>query len=373
MEKAQISVIIKRNFSKDSKNIFFVSTAMHLFNAIEAQNYFQTTNNVLVLLFYSAGNQDEINVRKYLHLFPYNKLIIYEPKREKKYHYLNLRLVREIDKFEYKYLFLGYFSANLRRFACNIRCKDIFLFDDGTYTIALHEELYGEKQSPRLIKKYSEKQRKTWVRQIKFLNYDLYRKFYFRINGYKNDFSTIKIGFFTIFNIFPYGDEKIIHHSLKKTKEIFFNDKSGTENISKSVFFLGQPLSNVMDISDKEYMKYIQKLQNLYFEKNLCFTYVIHRSEKDSIVKQIKSLESDNFNVLKLDIPIEIYFLLYGIRAEHVASFFSSGLFTLKALFPSSNILAYKIKYDVEERKDLEAIYRKMKNNCIQVRYIEEV
>jgi len=358
--KECITIIHKKPFIQKDKNLFLVSTAMHLFNAIEAQNYFKTSNNILVLLFYGSGNQDEHNVRKYLHLFPYDQLIIFKPPQKRLYHKLNLNLIEIINQHHYNYVFVGYFSANLRRFICNFDYEQLFLYDDGTYTIALHNELYCSTSKPILIKPYSERRRKKKLMQGIFLLYDFYRRSFFKFHGYKNDFeSNITLNFFTIFQLSSCQKEQIINHSLNTVKKFFINTETQANDFSQSVFFLGQPLNKVLNIEIDDYLHYLNQIQNFYEQKNLQILYITHRSEDKQTIREIKKYK--NFKILTLDIPIEIYILENNIQIQHVASFFSSGLFTLKTLYPHFKAEAFKINFNNQTRHDLDMIY-----NCAQ-------
>ncbi|HHB52383.1 MAG TPA: hypothetical protein ENK75_04990 [Saprospiraceae bacterium] len=333
---------------------------MHLFNAIEAQKYFNTSNNILVLLFYGSGNQDEHNVRKYLHLFPYDQLIIFKPPKKKLYHKLNLSLIKIINQHHYNLVFLGYFSANLRRFVCNFNYENLFLYDDGTYTIALHNELYCSNSTPYLIKPYSEKRRKTKLMQGVFLFYDFYRRCFFKFHGYKNDFtSDITLNFFTIFKLSSCQKEQIINHSFNTIKKFFINSKTQDKDFSQSVFFLGQPLNKVLSIKTNKYLYYIDQIQDFYAHRKLKIIYITHRSEEKQVIEKIKKYK--NLKVITLDIPIEIYILQNNIQIQHVASFFSSGLFTLKMLYPHSQVQAFKLNFKSDARQDIDIIYK-----CIQ-------
>jgi len=372
MKQGCISVTQEKELTSNSKNLFLISTALHLFNAIEAQHHFQTTNNVLVLLFYGNGNQDEIQIMKYLQYFPYDKLIIFEPKEEKRYHKLNISLIKEINTYTYDKVFMGYFSANLRRFACNFIYKELFLYDDGTYLIALHDELYNiTHQTPKLIKKYSEKARKTKFKKLKFLAYDYYRRLYFKFYGYKNDFKEIQLSFFTIFKINKYQNEKIVNHSFEHLQTVFNKNTSPQikrkNDHTKVVYFLGQPLTKAFEIKASAYLDYMKQIKSFYEKKGFYLVYIPHRSEEPTSLKLLDTLICDAFHVLNLNIPFEIYLLQENTNATHVASFFSSALFTTKKLFPAIQIEAFKPPFNASKRNDIEAIYNIIKKENIKI------
>jgi len=371
-QKGVLSVRDKNKLTKQNKNIFFVSTALHLFNAIEAQHHFKTTNNILVLLFFGDKSQDETHIQTYLEYFPYDKLITFNVGNARRYHALTVELLNLINKYTYEDLFVGYFSANLRRIVCNIPSKKLFLYDDGTYSIALHNELYNPKgisNTSQLITRYSEKKRKTKFKQFKFLLYDYYREVYFRLHGYGNDFKQIKLDFFTIFHLTSYAKEKIVNHQFKRIQNIFqLSNKTSSTQEEKNIYFLGQPLDKALNISNDQYISYIIEIASHYKNNQIHFIYVPHRSENPSIVS---NLALEKFEVLVPNIPFEIYLLENNIDITYLASFFSSALFTLKVLFPQIKVESFKIPFNHEKRNDIEAIYDTIRKENIAIHLLE--
>jgi len=369
MKKGEIKLINKNKLTNEDKNLFFVSTALQLFNAIEAQHHFQTTNNILVLLSFGKQSHDERHIKLYLDQFPYDELIIFNVNDSKIYHTLVVELLDTINKYTYNYFFLGYFSANLRRLACNIPAKTLFLYDDGTYLIALHNEVYNSQSistnSIPLIRRYSERSRKSKFKQFIFLLYDYYREFYFKLHGYKNDFKKIELSFFTIFHLDTYQKEKIVNHHFKRLQNIFqISNKISSIQEKKHIYFLGQPLDKALNIPNDTYISYIMQIASYYKEKKINFIYVPHRAEDGSIVSK---LTLENFEILTPNIPFEIYIFEQDIKISHIASFFSSVLFTTKVLFPKIHVEAFKIPFDLQERNDINAIYNTLKKENIPI------
>jgi len=373
MKQATHSISHKNELTKESKNLFFVSTALHLFNAIEAQHFFQTTNNILVLLFFGNKSKDETQIQAYLEYFPYDMLIIFNVGDARRYHAETVYLLNTLNVYTYDKFFLGYFSANLRRIACNIISQEMYLYDDGTYSIALHNELYNKKETPsngtRLIKRYSEKKRKTKWKQCKFLLYDYYREYYFIIHGYRNDFRQIKLNFFTIFSLTSHTGEKIVKHHFKRLKQILLvSNVCLSKQKKKNIYFLGQPLDKALNMPNSTYVSFILQIVSYYKSDNINFIYVPHRSEDPCIVS---SLTLNNCEILVPNIPFEIYLLENNIDISHLASFFSSALFTVKVLFPHIKVESFQMPFNHQKRNDIEVIYDTIRKEKIAIHILE--
>ncbi len=133
-----ITLKYHNELSADKNNIFIVSNILQLINAIEAQNHFQTHNNILVLLFYGEKKGNQKKIEQYLYLFPYSQLIVMDDCVKKNFMPLHLELLSILNKYHFDKLFTGFFSANIRRILCNLSFNEMYLLDDGTYAYALN-------------------------------------------------------------------------------------------------------------------------------------------------------------------------------------------------------------------------------------------
>lgn len=327
-----------QNCEKEEANIFLISNTLQLINAIEAQNHFKTDNNILVLLFFGEKKGNQENIEAYLPLFPYSQLIIMENCVRSNYIELNLELIKILNMHNYAMLFTGFFSANIRRILCNLSYNEMYLLDDGTYAYALHSELYNPNYVGKaiLIRKYSEQKKKKPWRKLRFFIYDTYRKLSFTFHGYQNDFKEIKLNFFTIFPLNQYRDEKIINHGFQKTRQLFENKTTISKDTYKeSVYFLGQPLPKLSNVSEGDYISYIKQIISFYRAKNLNIKYIPHPEESNNIIKMLNKLQTTNFKIESINKPFELYALEDNSNIVSLASFFSSALFTMKTISPN--------------------------------------
>jgi len=337
-----IEVTETLNCKMQKANIFLIHNTLQLFNAIEAEKKFQTKNNILVLLFFGKKQANQNKIFEYLHLFPYDQLIIMDNCVKSNFIELNLELIQSLNSYQYNKLFTGFFSANIRRIICNVTFDEMYLLDDGTYAYALHNELYNPSYSgkPTLIRKYSEQKKIKLWRKIKFFLYHTYRKLYFNVHGYKNDFKTISLNFFTIFPLKQYKQEKIINHNFQKMKILLEYKLNPLEKSNNQyLYFLGQPLQKLHNISAGEYISYIEIIKKFYSNKNMYFIYIPHPEEDMSILNKLK--KNENLETLLIKEPFEFYFLKNHLKIRHIASFFSSALFNIQAFDPSVKIESF--------------------------------
>lgn len=358
--KNKLQIELKNTFEGGERNLFFVSTALQLLNAVEAQKYFKTKNNILVLLYYGNQNNDQEQLENLLELFDYSKLIIFDVSNKKKYIKIIISLIKELKQESYDKVFTGYFSANLRRFIANTTYKELLLIDDGVYSIAIHNELYNPyaKGYKKYITEYSEKKRTTKLKQLRFDMYHKFRKLCLKIYGCKNDMANMDLKFFTIFDLPQHNNEIIIKNNYDFLKS-YYHIKSTSQYTSenKTVYFLGQPLSRSINMSHSEYLLYIESIFEIYNKDNKKVIYIPHRSEGKETIEAIKEIQSKDIEVQELSMPFELYVLKNGIEIKHIASFVSTALFTIKKLYPYARVDAFKFPVSGQVGKTASLIY----------------
>ncbi|MEA2019528.1 MAG: hypothetical protein U9N59_13900 [Campylobacterota bacterium] len=352
------------------KNLFLISTAFQLINAIEAQKYFRTTNNILVLLYYGNQNKDHDQLKKTIDLFKYDELIIYDVSNQKSHLKPTIELINKIKSYQFENIFTGFFSANYRRFIANFKYKSLYLIDDGVYSISIQNELYGSNIEgyKKYILPYSEKKRETLRGKIKFEIYHALRKLYLLLNGCKNDMNNYKdLNFFTIFDIETIENEKIVKNDLTffKSKLNYINKENENE---KLIYFLGQPLNRAFSLSDATYISYLESIFDLYSDFSK-IVYVPHRAEDTNIINIIQNKYSKQIVILEPKMPIELYIMENKLNINNIASFLSTALFSIKKLIPNINIDVYSIPVPLGDKKNVSLIYKILKKTNINMYY----
>ena len=365
--KAKLNIENHHPFEGEERNLFIVSTLFQLLGAIEAQKKLKTKNNILVLLFYGNQNLDQTHLKNQLSSFEYDKLIILDKGDSKSYINLNISLIKELRKEFYQNVFVGFFSTNMRRFIANINYKKLFLLDDGVYTIAIHNELYNvnAKGYRKYILPFSEKPRVGLLRKVKFIIYNNLRKFYLLLHGYRNDMSSIKLDFFTIFNLSKYQNELIINHNFSFLKSTYNLERNNLNN--NIVYFLGQPLDRSLKVDINLYSIYLKAIIEQYKKENKKLIYIVHRAEDENILNKIKEL---NVKIIKPKQSFELYCLDNQIHISHLASFHSTALFSIKKIFIEARIDAFKFNVSEINSKNLDLIYKMLNSIGAKVFYL---
>lgn len=350
-----IDFVQKKEFTEDKKNLFIVSNTFQLLNAIEAQSYFNTKNNVLVLLFFGTKKGNQKNIDKYIELFPYTQLITLQvlsiSKLKETVELLNL-----ISKFEYNKVFTGFFSHNYKRILCNLKYEKLYLVDDGIYTFTVHCEMYdplykAKRKKDSLIKRF----------------YNIYRTLYLSLYNYSNNFNGIKLNFFTVYPLDTYRDEETVNHSYIKLKQMFAKKSNADCNIDENtVFFLGQPLSH---ISRAEYIHHLENINQFYKNKNLVLNYILHPAESEKFSQE---LQSRNIKIHVVDEPFELYFLKCK-NIKNIASFFSSALFNIMVLDSKVNIDSFQLPAPIVDRPTVQDLYKFFDKHGIPVYQVEQI
>ena len=326
--KAGDTKILYSNLGEGSQNLFVVSTPMQLLSAIEAQKYFKTKNNVLIILFFLIRDGKNINqMFKLSEYFPYDKLITFQ--NHKKNFLPFTRFLKEITSPFYQYVFFGYSTFMYRRMIANLKYKKLYFIDDGVHTLTTHKQVFN-LDNKKLLKEFKPYPNVKLKHKLLRLGY--------KIKGYKIDIYLEDLNFFTLFNLTPYKNEEIIKHDFSHVRNLFYKEPIE----SQTVYILGQPLTRAIGLASLLYLDYIKGIFDSYKDRKIVF--VPHRTESiDELLREL--IDSyKNVSILEIDEPIELYFMYHNIYPKDIASFMTSALFNLKVIFPHADIKAFKIK-----------------------------
>ncbi|MEA2018278.1 MAG: hypothetical protein U9N59_07510 [Campylobacterota bacterium] len=243
--------ILYDELNDGDKNLFIINTPNQLLAAIEAQNHFKTTNNIL--LFYITKENDSKYIDKILSLiefFPYSKAITYKAVKKRNYKSF-LKLLNILAKINnYNYMFIGYSSIFYRRIVANVNYNKLYYLDSGMHTATIQEQILNDHniQVKNPCKSFIKRKLKEKV-----------LSFIYVLNGFKYESCLDDLNFFTIFNLAPYKNEKIVRHSFEYLKNIlsvcknsymesFLNLTLANHNVNayvnKKQIIIDQPISN---------------------------------------------------------------------------------------------------------------------------------
>lgn len=358
-------VEIQKKFIGKERNLFIINYPLQLLNAIEAQKHFNTNNNVLVIFYYEGQQNNYKQLMELIKRFDYSKLIIYEKKSMD----FMISLIKEIQKEKYIKVFTGFFSLNSRRLLANTTYNELYLVDDGVYSIAIHNQLYSNDTQgyKNYITTHLEHEHTSIFKHISFYVYNYYRKVYLKLLGYNNEMNSMNLNFYTIFDLPQYKDEVIIKNDYKFLTSYYANRDKITArtkdiNSSDTIYFLGQPLYRSLPIDYVQYLSYLRAIFLLYTQSKKKLIYIPHRGEEE-IFENIEKLYPGFIEVHKLSQPFELYLLENDIPIKYLASFVSSALFTVKKLYPNITIDAFMFPINGEVEKNVLLIHKMLKKN----------
>jgi len=260
-------------------------------------------------------NRNDINteqMQKAAQLSQWDDTVIYRQNSKKSSLLQQINLIKKLAETPYDYLFSGDFGTINQILIANLHAQHIYLIDDGTRTIAVHDIL-------------SKKSKISFSKKMKLLRYKLF--------GLKESIEQT-INFFTCYNIQPIYDESIVQNNYQFVQNRYLsNALHGSE-----IYLLGQNLTEVECMSDAVYITYLKKIIAHY---DRYIIYIPHRSE--IISDDLKQLFNDKFKLRKNEGPIELVLLMQKVYPLHIVSFISSALFTLNKIYPETKIDAILI------------------------------
>ena len=317
-------------------NIFIVSSPLQIMNAIEAVDYFKTSNHILIILY--TDNKKQLSQMKRLLKFIDWYTIEYIPLPQKsidkiifsKNIYHSLKFI-EKDKI-YKVFVGEYRSDHVNHIVNTLSDKNIYLLDDGLAQLSYHNEMGDQSY-------------KVKVRRL------VYKALFYKLQK-------INYTFFTIFDI---QNEKIIKNNYS-----FFKKYISDKQIENSIYFIGQPFVELGIMREENYKKSLAKIIDFYKEKK--FTYILHRREKIENIKKL-SLEL-NFEYKIFDNLIEFEMITSKIIPSEFATFYSTAIVTLPSFISQAEYRVFRIQNEMIRQdfiKDTSNTYKELKKMGLRI------
>ena len=278
-------------------NICFISSGFQLLNAYEYSKSLSIECNYYAIYDSVDEKRQILNTANYL-------------KIEK------ICLIRRVPVLTYLYLLLFFFikaenfifgnllDNHMMVLSKLINYKNIILVDDGIATIN---------------------------------NYKNYRL----NNNIKNKYPE-RIIFFSIFDL---GCNEFV---VKNNFEFIFKSE---KIISEKVYFIGQPMENIL--GEIEYYRVLSTVKKL----NPNMIYIAHRRDSN---KKLLYIGDMGITVLKMTEIIELYLIKSSTLPKKVISFYSTALITLKLLFKDEIIIKGIFNNDLISN-DLIQIFKNLK------------
>ncbi|GAQ14819.1 hypothetical protein MODO_2511 [Myroides odoratimimus] len=303
-------------------NLFLVASPFQLVCAVEAMQKLCTKENNILVLFESLNNKQNLLLRNVLEEFDSEyELIVIKQDKSYKMFFNKIRLLKSLSTKMIDKLFIGHLDEFFNKlFICNIRYNYLVNLDDGAATLYLFE-------------KYNNLDRICAVSTFKDSIKCLVSDFIYRLRKEKE----LTIKWFTIFDL---KGDNVISNNLDYVRN-HINKKSTylSNNDDFSLYFIGSNIvkANVI-LNGKCYVELLDK----YFthlssrEQKLKIYYLPHRFENVDQLEEI--INKFNITIIEHETIIEIYMLKNGITPSKIASFYSTALYSLKAIFTSADV-----------------------------------
>ncbi len=320
------------------KNLFIVKTPLQVINSIEAIEYFNLKDNIVIVI-RNKNDKNSNQIDKVVDLYKWKEIITINTENDKTSYFKYLSIIKELKKHKYNYIFFARFGSIQRLIISNTIKNNLYYFDDGMETITM----YNKFLTTNKINKLDSRQ---------------FARLRFALVGLKiNIYDTINL--FTYFDLKPFGNSKVALNKLEYFRSKYIEHSKIDENI----YILGQPLFERGLLDENKYIEYIQNIINKYDKP---ITYIPHKGE--ALNSKINLLVNNNFKIKNLELPIELYFLENNIQPAHIISFFTTAFFTLKLFYPKALFQAIYIpeKFLLKKQSEIQAHYDFISNLSIE-------
>ncbi len=305
-------------------NIFIASSPLQLLNCIEASHHFQTKNNILLLI-QTSEKSNLFQMNKLLDKYRWDQIKYISLPETLKHRIMFTNTIKRTLEYFKKHVigkvFVGeYRSDNITHIVNYLDANEVYLVDDGLALLNYDKNI-------------NQKSNKQKIRAI------IYKLFSYKL-------SIINFKFFTIFDL--------KQDSVIKNKYTYIKQYMEEKSTDPSVFFIAQPLVELSMISENNYKIELKKVIDFY--KNKQFVFILHRRQKEKIIKKL-ALEL-GFEYKLFDQLIELEMLNSSTIPSEFATFYSTAIVTLPKLLDNCTYRAFKINPQKFNKKvtDLNAL-----------------
>lgn len=300
-------------------NLFIVCSPLQIINAIEATNHFDLKDNILVIIYSSYNDPNNIQMDSVANYYNWQQILGVGNGNQKSKFLSYVSIIKQLKKQQYNYVFSGGLASAKQTIIANISKNKLFYIDDGVETITR----YHQKLSTNKVNNFRIKYLRFWLLGLK---------------------TSIKdpINFFTYFALESLDNIQIIRNDLSYFKQKYLTDSI----LDDVIYFLGHPSADTA-----EYMTYIKGFINNVKNDDNQIVYIPHRSEV--ISHELKMiLDKHKIKIKNTNMPVELYFLTNKITPYSVIGFNTTAFFTLKFLYPKTQ---YKFIYRSMYSESLES------------------
>lgn len=307
-------------------NLFIASSPFQVLSAFEAIESFELKDSKnIFLILYGLNKAQNQQIKSVLAL--YSQVVnieVHEINYESNIRFFLSKLIylKRIKNKAINFLFIGHLNEYFNQLAiCNIKCKSVFVIDDGAATIKQNEDF---NQPLTLFKIHNLTKPGGIIKKV-----------ITTLTGFK-DQSMVAINWFSMFKFIPSNGNKYFTHSFALLKDIEENKLLNKKSLSDKIYFIGANLVNAKVLISKN--SYKELLGNIFENvgNNSNLVYVPHRFEELDFLEDIFC--KYNVEIIRPNTIIEIFFVQNQIIPSRIISFYSTALFSLNKIYPYSKI-----------------------------------
>lgn len=332
-------------------NVFVVSAPYQILNAIEAVEYFNFKNNILVVLHIGLFDRKSFDVivdKKYwdsvrvLNFFYYFADYDFSKNRPRNIFEKLIELYLIFDQFKKRRcierlfksigtvenLFLGNYlidyDLHMRHIANIAKYKNLYLLDVGTDTLRINKQRIDENLTinNKGFNNRDQLKKKNWPKES-----FSFSRIKHKLRAYLIEWNKIgvdRLTYFTCYSLQVNGKDQIVKNDYVYSKSLLNKLSS-----SQDILFLGQPLVEQGYLNFDSFITYMQTIKN-YFNKCEIF-YVPHPRESKKYIEIIR--QDLGIKIRKSIAPFEYEIIFNSTQPKCIAAFFTSALENCAAIF----------------------------------------
>lgn len=296
--------------------IYIISSPLQALCAIEAKLKFNFYQNYFFITYLSEQLKSKstiINVLNNFGINSYREIVL-----PKYYNYLKYLIINLRKSIKYDYIFIGdYFNTSYYLLALIFKKRDskLIFLDDGNSTIEafIYKFKYAKNRGISYYLRYL-------ITKIICMPVFINSKTFFTIfsNTNTKHFSVIK----NEFEIIKYN---LLNNNVK----------------NESGVIIGSNFAEMGFLKEEEYIKVLLDVIKKYPQTKNIY-YFPHRNENKDKLNNIMKLT--NIIICENNSCIELEIVNKNINPKFIIGFGSTALYSLKILYPTSNIIGYIIK-----------------------------
>lgn len=306
-----------------NSNLFIVESPFQLLGAIEAQNYFQGMDSVLILKL-TPEKRNNKQMKELLRFANWGKVFVAHSfffVTTAELFIIPIILYYRMTNRTFSRIFVGEPRSKFMNIViANVQNDESYFLDDGNLTFWINDMLNKQFSVKNILAKSGDA-------KLKGL---LYRFF-----GLRTDFNFVP-HWFTCFDIESKTEQKIVQHNFE-----YIKSKLDLNSKTEDVYFIGGNFSELGIINHDDELNLLSTIFNTYYS-NKPISYCAHRRESKQKLSKIEAI-SERIKIRSFNYPLELALILQGIKIDNFSSFQSTALLTLNKIFSPENIVMFRI------------------------------